>query len=274
VEAVQRLQLLVTVAAVALVAAGAVVGTTLATRETPQQPQAQPGKPPVPNALPTPAAAQIHQAFADWPRGSVETMMTLGRTHPGDPVVQLYTGIALLWAGYDGDASAALERAKQVGRDTIWELKADDVLHPQYFQDAPVFTPMRPNLLLQRGSLLQQQGHQHSAERLYRRAAAAAPGDDEAQVAVAVGLFDKDNLTASFSRLGPLSKRFPRSQSVRFYLGLLLAWTGQRDAAVTEFRKAVALGPGSTLGRQASSFLAKVGARAGTGSAGTGSAGK
>ena len=30
---------------------------------------------------------------------------------------------------------------------------------------------------------------------------------------------------------------------MRYYLGLLLAWTGQRDAAIAQFEKAVALGP-------------------------------
>jgi tetratricopeptide (TPR) repeat protein len=264
--AVPRFQLVLTVAAAAIAAAGAVVAITLATRTTPPQPHPQPGKPPVPRSLPTPASAAIRKAFVDWPRGSVDAMITLGRTHPRDPVVQLYTGIALLWAGYDGDASAALERAKKVGRDTVWELKADDILHPEYFQDVPVFTPTKPNPLLERGSLLQQQGHQHSAERLYRRAARAAPNDDDAQVAAAVGLFDKGNLTASFSQLGPLTRRFPRSQPVRFYLGLLLAWTGQRDAAVTQFRKAVGLGRATKLGRQAASFLTKVGETPGTGS--------
>ena len=118
-------------------------------------------------------------------------------------------------------------------------MRADEVLHPQFFapQDGlyPVFQQSRPNRLLAQGVLLQRQGHQHSAERLYLRAARLQPEDDEAQVAAAVGRFDEDNLVASFSRLGPLVKRFPRSQSVRFHLGLLLAWTGQRDEAVKQF---------------------------------------
>ena len=47
-----------------------------------------------------------------------------------------------------------------------------------------------------------------------------------------------DDLSASFSRLGPLVKRFPKSQTVRFHLGLLLAWTGQGTLAVKEFKAA------------------------------------
>jgi hypothetical protein len=74
-------------------------------------------------------------------------------------------------------------------------------------------------------------------------------------VAAAVGRFDMDNLSASFSKLGPLVRRFPRSQSVRYHLGLLLAWTGQRDQAVAEFRLARSLGPKTRLGKEANAFL-------------------
>ncbi len=103
--------------------------------------------------------------------------------------------------------------------------------------------------------LLQRRGKQHSAERLYARAARLEPGNDEAQVAAAVGRFNEDNLSASFSRLGPLVKRFPQSQSVRYHLGLLLAWTGQRDQAIKEFRLARNLDPRSNLGVQSTTFL-------------------
>src|SRR5439155_19236541 len=99
----------------------------------------------------------------------------------------------------------------------------------------------------------------HSAERVYLRAARLAPGDDEAQVAAAVGRFDKDDLGASFSRLGPLTRRFPRSQIVRFYLGLLLAWTDQRGEALAQFEKAFALGPKTERGLGAKSFIDRVG---------------
>jgi tetratricopeptide (TPR) repeat protein len=255
----QRIQLALVVAAVGLAAGAAVVGITLATRDTPPRLHAQPGMPPVPQRLPGPAGAAVRQAFVDWPHGSLAALERLGQEYPKSPVVQLYRGIGLLWAGYTGDAEVVLRRAKRVGRDTPWELAADNVLHPQYFTGYPVFTPTRPNALLERGSRLQAQGHQHAAERLYQRAARIAPDDDEAQVAAAVGRFDKDDLSASFSRLGPLAQRFPKSQAVRFYLGLMLAWTDQRDQAVAEFEKAIALGPTTTLGRSAKAFVDRVG---------------
>jgi tetratricopeptide (TPR) repeat protein len=250
---------------IAVAAAGAVVGVTLATRQTPAQPHAQAGTPGVPRSLPTPAAGRIRAAFRDWPHGSLNKMVTLGREHPKDAIVQLYLGIALLWSGYESDAVPPLRAAKRLGRDTYAEVQADTLLHPQYFQGYPPFVPntdlpglRRQSPLLERGLVLQSQGHQHSAERLFARAARRDPEDDQAQVAAAVGRFDKDKLAVSFSRLGPLTRKFPHSQSVRFHLGLLLAWTGQRNAAVAQFEKALALGRNTILGRDARQFLDRI----------------
>jgi hypothetical protein len=139
------------------------------------------------------------------------------------------------------------------------EMRADEILHPQFFapQDGlyPLFEPTGTDPLLLRGVVLQRAGHQHSAERLYARAARLHRASDEAQVAAAVGRFDEDDLSAAFSRLGPLVRRFPRSQSVRYHLGLLLAWTGQREQATAEFRLARSQGPKTRLGREADTFL-------------------
>ena len=234
------------------------VGVTLATRNTPAKRVAHSGTPPLAKVLPTPEAAKIRAAYKTWPHGSLPELVTLGQNYPHDPVVQLYLGIALIWAGYESDANAPLRAAKKWGRDTSIEIQADSLLHPQYFPDDPVFTPVSANPLLVRGSKLQLQGHQHSAEKLYERAARANPNDVEAQVAAAVGRFDKDNLSASFSQLGPLTKRFPKSQLVRYFLGYLLAVTGQGKLAVTQFQKTVALGRTTVLGRNAQAFLTKL----------------
>jgi hypothetical protein len=261
----QRIRVLAIVAVAALAAAAAVAGVTLNTRETPAQPHARAGKPPFVLDRPSPAAAEIRIAFRAWPDHSLETMERLGRAYPRDSVVQFHLGLARLWAGYDSDAVDALRRAKRVGRDTVYEVRADSLLHPQFFPGDPPFQPTRHSVLLERGARLQAAGRRHSAERLFARAARLAPGDDEAQVAAAVGLFDKGHLARAFSRLGPLTRRFPRSQSVRFHLGLLLAWTGQRDSAVAQFRLARGLGPATLLGREANGFLQRLGRSAGTG---------
>jgi len=253
------------VAAVALAAAGTVVGVTLETRDNPPKLHPQKGKPPVPRTVPGPHGPAIRQAFLDWPKGSLATMSRLQQHYPRDPLVQFYAGLAYAWSGHNGDAEAALEQAKKLGRDTPLEVSADSLLHPQDFTGDPPFQlSERAGPLLRRGTLLQHAGRRHSAERLFERAARLEPGNPEALAAAAFGRFDKDDPAAAFSRLGPLVRRFPRSQSVRFNLGLLLAWIGQGDAALAEFRKAQALGPTTVLGRDARRFVTAL-VNAGTG---------
>jgi tetratricopeptide (TPR) repeat protein len=258
-----RTRIAVLVVALAAAAAAATAGVTLATRQTPDQPQAVEGKPPLVlfPGVSSPATPTLRRAFAAWP-GSLDRIEDLGRARPRDPVVQYNLGVARLYAGYRDEAAQAFRTAKKVGRDTFYEIRADVVLHPQYFQQGyPPFQATGNDPLLRQGSRLQAQGRQHSAERVFARAARLHPGDDEAQVAAAVARFDMDNLSASFSRLGPLTRRFPHSQSVRFHLGLLLAWTGQSKAAVDQFRKAEALGPKTVLGREANALLVRLGRR-------------
>jgi tetratricopeptide (TPR) repeat protein len=255
-----RVRLLVGAAAVA--AAGTVAGVVLATRQDPPQPKARCDERAQPLIVPgvrTREASAVRAAFALGGKRTVFALETVEQRAPKDPVVQFNYGVALYCAGYLAEAGQAFRAAKTTGRDTFYEMRADEILHPQYFapQDGlyPLFQPIRHNPLLLRGVLQQRQGHQHSAERLYRKAARLHPNDDEAQVAAAVGRFDEDDLSASFSRLGPLVERFPRSQSVRYHLGLLLAWTGQKDEAIRQFRLARSLGAATTLGKQADVFL-------------------
>jgi tetratricopeptide (TPR) repeat protein len=248
--------------AAAVAAAGVVTGIVLATRQDPAQPKAQCADGAQALVVPgvaTRRAAEVRAALALPAKKAALALEPVAQDAPKDPVVQFNYGVALFCAGYLNEADQAFRAAKTVGRDTFYEMRADEILHPQYFAPKdglyPVFQPSDSDPLLLRGVVQQRQGHQHSAERLYRQAAKQRPNDDESQVAAAIGLFDEDNLSASFSRLGPLVKRFPNSQSVRYHLGLLLAWTGQRDQAITEFRLARSLGPRTGLGRQADVFL-------------------
>ncbi len=255
-----RVRLLVGAAVVA--AAGTVAGVVLATRQDPPQPKTrcqERAQPLVVPGVKSDKVAAVRAAFALGGKRTVFALEAVEQRAPKDPVVQFNYGVALFCAGYLDDAGRAFRAAKTTGRDTFYEMRADEILHPQYFapQDGlyPLFQPTRRDTLLLRGVLEQRAGHQHSAERLYLKAARLHPNDDEAQVAAAVGRFDEDNLVASFSRLGPLVKRFPHSQSVRYHLGLLLAWTGQKEEATRQFRLARGLGPATTLGKQADVFL-------------------
>ena len=262
-----RVHLYLNVAIAAVAAVGIVIGLTLDTRTTPQQPRAQAGKPPVPTGLPAPVGPQIEAVFREWPHGSIDALQRLGLEYPGDAIVQFYRGIGLLWAGYPADAQTALESAKHLGRNTVIQGRADNILHPEYYQPSsgpsyPVFVPTTRDPLLRSGEEQQIEGHQVTAERLYQRAVSRQPGNVEALVAAAVGLFDEDNLTPTFSHLGPLTQRFPRSQVVRYYLGYLLAWTAQRQAAISQFERTVQLGPDTQFGLSARRFLAGIAAAA------------
>ncbi len=84
---------------------------------------------------------------------------------------------------------------------------------------------------------------------------ACAPADVEAQVAGAVGAFDKERPATAFGRLGPLTRRFPQEPTVRFHLGVLLLWTGRIDEAERQFRLASRTQPGSALAREAERYL-------------------
>lgn len=229
--------------------------------------------------------AQVGLAFARWPDHSLARVEELAGRSPGSSFAQLHLGLALFWAGRDDPAAAAWRRAVRAAPDTASAVAADDLLHPRFPKGLPVFVPgfdppadlarltppaqlaalaaaarrrgPRPKLLY--GVALQRLGQPVSAERQYAAAAAAAPGDPEARVAEAVGLFTKANPSMAFARLGPLARRFPQAPTVRFHLGLLLLWIGQVEQAKRELRRAVAEGPNTRLGREASRYLRSLG---------------
>jgi Flp pilus assembly protein TadD len=105
------------------------------------------------------------------------------------------------------------------------------------------------------GVALQRLGRPVSAERQFAAAARESSNDPEARVAAAVGLFDKDNPSLAFSRLGPLVRVFSHAQTVRFHLGLLLLWIADIPKARQELRQARAEGPRTPLGLEASKLL-------------------
>jgi hypothetical protein len=110
---------------------------------------------------------------------------------------------------------------------------------------------------------LQSAGRPFSAREVYAAAAKAFPDEPEALVADAVGRYTKERPVEAFSRLGPLSRRFPRSASVRFHLGLLLLWQRDVGPARRQLRLAREAEPGSFVARRAGRYLDEL-AEAGT----------
>ena len=101
---------------------------------------------------------------------------------------------------------------------------------------------------------LQRLGRPVSARREFDRAARSRP-NAETLTAAAVARFDKSRPAAAFSRLGPLTRRYPSAQTVRFHLGLLLLWIGDVPNARKQLGRAVDLGPTTRLGTEAKRFL-------------------
>jgi hypothetical protein len=231
--------------------------------------------------------AEIGSAFAAWPADTVRRLQTLAAEHPKSSLVALHLGFALYWSRLDQEAVTAWRAAEKLEPDTPYAVRAGDFLHPRMGPELPIFVPLfdapariralsppRQVAVLEEaartdgadakllyGVALQRLGHPVSAEREFAAAAGEAPNDPEARVAEAVGLFSKDDPSLAFSRLGPLVRVFPHAQTVRFHLGLLLLWIRELPKARQELQEALAEGPGTPLGKQASQLLQALGTR-------------
>ena len=196
----------------------------------------------------------------------------------------MHVGLARFWAG-TGGALAAWREARDVEPDTPYAVRADDLIHPEFAPGLPTFVPSFPYTIeggtpaaqlevlradrsargrLLYGIALQRLGRPVSAARAFAEALRLEPDDVDALVADAVGRYDKSNPAAAFSRLGPLSRRFPRAATVRFHLGVLLLWQGDVKEAKRQLRLARAADPGSRIAREAGRYLAEL-AKVGTG---------
>jgi tetratricopeptide (TPR) repeat protein len=223
--------------------------------------------------------ARVGEAFARWPTQTVDLLNRLAGLHADRAVVQLNLGVALFWSGLAG-AQEAWRQAVADEPDSAYAVTAGNLLHPEYAPGVPVFVPtasLPPGfaelsppaqlLTLERGArrsvagkllygaALQRLGMTRSAEKVYAAAARQAPQDVEAQVAAAVGRFDKARPADAFSRLGPLTRTFPHKATVRFHLGLLLLWSGETRDAKRQLQRAIAVEPRSPLAGQARRYL-------------------
>jgi tetratricopeptide (TPR) repeat protein len=234
-------------------------------------------------------AARVGAAFASWPDDSLAEVERLARDHPDDSLVQLHLGYAKLWSGDGAGAGEAWRMAAAAQPDSPSAQRADDALHPGFPAGEPLFVPgfeppaaidrlsppqqfaflrrraARPDVRakLLYGLALQRLGRRISARRQYDAAAKLDPRDPEAQVAAAVARFDKSRPAEAFSRLGPLTRRYPHAATVRFHLGVLLLWLarsqpGSCAEAKRQLRQARAEEPSSLLAREAQRLLSSL----------------
>jgi tetratricopeptide (TPR) repeat protein len=230
--------------------------------------------------------AQIGSAFAGWPNGTVSQLEGMANRYPDNSLVLLNLGLARFWSGDNAGAAQAWTDAYEAQPDTQSSLTADRLLHPNTPAGIPVFVPgfaapvvhgktaaqqlaelaaaaRKPDVhaRLAYGIALQRVGREVSAQRAYASAARLAPNDPEPLVAEAVARYSRSQPVRAFSRLGRLTRRFPHSPTVRFHLGLLLAWQpGQLDAAEGQFRKAENIDPSDPLAKEAGRWLKELAA--------------
>lgn len=224
--------------------------------------------------------ARIGRAVSDWPDETVARLTQLSGLHPKSAAVQLNLGIARYWAGEAG-AKEAWQSAAELEPDTAYAVTAGNLLHPEFARNLPLFVlaanlppaisklpaPAQFAALERRarngtvedrlfyGVALQRLGRQLSAQRVFAEAARLDPTNPEARVAAAVGRFDKARPVKAFSRLGPLSRTFPKAATVRFHLGLLLLWSGQVKEARRQLELVAKVEPDSRLVGTAKQYL-------------------
>jgi tetratricopeptide (TPR) repeat protein len=224
--------------------------------------------------------AAVGAAIAAWPEGTVERLEALAAEYPSSGVARLHLGLALLASGDEEGARVAWQEAGRVEPDSPAALRAEDLLHPQFAPGHPPFvaplgappgldglSPEEQLDELERqaaaggiderlvyGIALQRVGRPVSARAAFESALEADPDSLAAEVAVAVGRFDKDDPSQAFSRLGPLADE-DENGVVRYHLGLALSWLGQVDEAIRQLEMARRADPEGFYGREAERLL-------------------
>jgi tetratricopeptide (TPR) repeat protein len=227
--------------------------------------------------------AAVGAAIASWPDGTVERLETLAAESPQSGVVQLHLGLARLASGDEEGARAAWREAERVEPDSPAALRAEDLLNPRFAPGRPPFvaplggppeleslSPEEQLAELERqaaaggveerlvyGIALQRVGRPVSARAAFASALEADRESLRAKVADAIGRFDKDDPSLTFSRLGPLADS-DEDGVVRYHLGLALSWMGQVEEAIRQLRLARESDPQGFYGREAQRLLVRL----------------
>ncbi|MEO8290479.1 MAG: tetratricopeptide repeat protein [Gaiellaceae bacterium] len=235
-------------------------------------------------AHPSSLEAAVGAAIAAWPERTLERLRGLATEHPASALVHLHLGLALYTEGRSAEAAAEWRLAQMREPDSSSAIRAGDLLHPDIAPGLPSFfsdlvppknlqtlSPQEQVDELERraerggadewilyGTALQRIGRPLSAQAAFDRALMAAPDRLDAKVAAAVARFEKDNLSAAFSRLGPLARDNPRSALVRFHLGVLLLWIRDVKDARVQLRLAVRAEPAGLYSREGKALLSRL----------------
>ena len=192
----------------------------------------------------------MREALQAWPAGTVRRLRILAERYPRSALVRLELGLALALSGQQADATRAWQAAERVQPDSPRPCARRTSAIPDTPPGLPPFVPsftQRDD----RGPAPSSCAAPPSSRRCGPSPPSAssprprrlAPNDPEALTAAAVGLYDKDRPRSLSRASGPLARRFPQAQTVRFHLGLLLIYFGDLRQARRELALARAQGP-------------------------------
>jgi tetratricopeptide (TPR) repeat protein len=212
--------------------------------------------------------------------GAAATLAALRALPHDQAVVSLHLGLAEIWAG-QCTGVADLKRTRTLDPYGFYGTLADDALHakdqlrgyPLYIAPAGIpggslatlrtlarRQPNRSDVWLALAYRLQI-AHHRDALADARRALELDPTGISPRVAVAVLGYSKDNPSASFAVLGPLSQQVSDATEIRFHLGMLLYWLKQNTDAEAQWRQVEQDSPDSAYGRVAAGLMQKLGAQ-------------
>jgi hypothetical protein len=213
--------------------------------------------------------------------GAAATLAALRALPHDQAVVSLHLGLAEIWAGQRAAGVADLKRTRTLDPYGFYGTLADNTLHvndqlrgyPLYIAPAGIpggsiarlrglakSQPNRADVWLALAYRLQLSDHRGALADA-RRSLELDPTGISPRVAVAVLGYSKDNPSASFAVLGPLSQQTSDATEIRFHLGMLLYWLKQNTDAEAQWRQVEHDSPSSTYGRVAAGLMQKLGAQ-------------
>jgi Flp pilus assembly protein TadD len=211
--------------------------------------------------------------------GAAATLAALRALPQGEPVVSLHLGLAELWSGEQAAGVAELKRTRTLDPHGFYGSLADNTLHTEQRPDYPIYIPPpavpsgddvkrlrtlaarqpnRSDVWLALAYQLQRTDHVEAIADA-RKALELDPTGVSPRVAVAVIGYSKDDPSASFAVLGPLTQQVSDTSEVRFHLGELLFWLKQDTDAEAQWRQVVQNTPASVYGRTATLLMKKLG---------------
>ncbi len=230
------------------------------------------------------ATAEVALAVARYdsnaPDETIGALNLLARRAPLTAFARYEVGVVQVWAGRTHAAVGTLTAVREAGPESFYGMKADDLLHPEDIPGYPPFVPRVPApaggtlttlaaaaasaptsvpAQLAYGASLLQAGRRTDALVVLRHAFALDPESVDAQVAVAIASFTKDNPAASVGKVGPLVRDHPDDPLPRFHLAWMLLWIGMKERGRAELSQVARTSAASAYGQLAAAIVARTG---------------